>query len=284
MPAIRHSRALPLLTGMVGMTMTEAAGRVWASGLLAPAHGPGLRAEALAVRIFGPLTIMRGGAHVPLRSDKQRRLLALLALHPSRTVPHEEIIRTLWDEAAPEDARSLLHAHVARLRTVVGGRAVVAQQGGYRLDLTTGRDSDDWRFGTRTETSWSFGSDTTTSPTLLPLLQVDYSVPVDAENAVGPQRTYTLGFDVRMPDGLPAPHGSRLKVETSYDDGKTWVTAQTSAPRGKAGHFTAAVERPSRVHGNSCVTLRITAADDAGHSVRQTIDRAFLHRGSAARQ
>ena len=54
MPAIRHSRALPLLTGMVGMTMTEAAGRVWASGLLAPAHGPGLRAEALAVRIFGP--------------------------------------------------------------------------------------------------------------------------------------------------------------------------------------------------------------------------------------
>lgn len=164
-----------------------------------------------------------------------------------------------------------------------GAFEVPAGQAGYRLDLTTGRDSEDWRFGTRTETSWSFGSDTTTSPALLPLLQVDYSVPVDAENAVGPQRTHTLGFDVRMPDGVPAPHGTKLTVQTSYDDGRTWVTARTAPTPGKgtSGRFTATVERPSGVRGDACVTLRITAADDAGHSVRQTIDRAFLHRGSA---
>ncbi|MET9090098.1 S8 family peptidase [Streptomyces sp. NPDC004237] len=166
-----------------------------------------------------------------------------------------------------------------------GAFEVPAGRAGYRLDLTTGRDSDDWRFGTRTETSWSFGSDTTTSPSLLPLLQVDYSVPVDAENAVGPQRTHTLGFDVRMPDGLPAPHGTKLTVQTSYDEGRTWVTARTSPTPGKGtgAHFTATVERPSRVRGDACVTLRVTAADDAGHSVRQTIYRAFLHRGSAIR-
>lgn len=135
-PSTRHPRALPVLTGTVGMTMTRAAGRARAgSGVHTPAREPGQRVEPITVRIFGPLTITRGGTGVPLRSDKQRRLLALLALHSGRAVPHEEIVRTLWDDAAPDGARSLLHTHVARLRTVVGAGVVVAQQGGYRLEL-----------------------------------------------------------------------------------------------------------------------------------------------------
>ncbi|MER6205896.1 S8 family peptidase [Streptomyces sp. NPDC001642] len=166
-----------------------------------------------------------------------------------------------------------------------GAFEVPAGRAGYRLDLTTGRDSDNWRFATRTKTSWSFASDTTTSPALLPLLQVDYSVPVDAQNAVSPQRIHTLGLSVRMPDGLPAPHGTKLAVESSYDDGRTWVKAHTSPTPGKGtgGRFTATVERPSGTRGDAYVTLRVTATDDAGHSVRQTIDRAFLHRGSVTR-
>jgi len=125
-----------LLTGTVGMTMARAAGHARAgSGVLAPAHDAELRAEPLAVRIFGPLTVTCGGARVPLRSDKQRRLLALLALHAGRTVPHEEIVRTLWDGAAPEGARSLLYPHTAGLRTALGSRAVVAEPEGCRLEL-----------------------------------------------------------------------------------------------------------------------------------------------------
>ncbi|MDT7845665.1 S8 family serine peptidase [Streptomyces justiciae] len=150
----------------------------------------------------------------------------------------------------------------------------------YRLDLRTSRTSDDWRFGTGTRTSWTFSSATETEETELPLLQVDYAVPVDAGNAVGPQRRHTVGIGVRMQDGMAAPRGVSVRLETSYDDGRTWTRARTT--RVSTGGFTATVERPSRVHGDAAVTLRVTATDAAGNSVRQTIDRAYLHPGSAS--
>ncbi|MFB7311865.1 hypothetical protein [Streptomyces sp. NPDC056192] len=150
----------------------------------------------------------------------------------------------------------------------------------YRLDLTTARVSDDWHFGTTTNTSWTFRSDTTARPEKLPLLQVDYAVPVDAQNAVDSARRHNVGLTVRMQDGMAAPRGVTLKVEASYDDGKTWSSARTTR-HGDGGSFTATVERPSRVHGNAYVTLRVTATDTAGNSVQQTVERAYLHHGTA---
>ncbi|MGW1887186.1 S8 family serine peptidase [Streptomyces sp. NPDC001970] len=160
-----------------------------------------------------------------------------------------------------------------------GNFEVPAGNAAYRLDLTTARVSDDWHFGTSASTSWTFHSDTTAAPEKLPLLQVDYAVPVDAQNAVGSARRHNLGLSVRMQDGMAAPRGVTLKVETSYDDGKTWTTART-AGKG-SGQFTATVERPSSVRGDAYVTLRVTATDAAGNSVRQTVNRAYLHGGTA---
>ncbi|MFE7707312.1 S8 family serine peptidase [Streptomyces sp. NPDC057486] len=159
-----------------------------------------------------------------------------------------------------------------------GNFEVPAGKADYRLDLTTVRTSADWHFGTGTHTSWTFRSDTAAGPALLPLLQVDYAVPVDARNAVGSQRRHTLGLNVRMQDGMAAPRGVTLKVETSYDDGRTWTTATTAR---KGSGFTATVERPAQVHGDAYVTLRVTAKDEAGNTVRQTVDRAYLQRGTA---
>jgi hypothetical protein len=158
---------------------------------------------------------------------------------------------------------------------------VPAGDADYRLDLTTARVSDDWRFAPSTHTSWTFRSGTTTGPVKLPLLQVDYDVPVDARNAVDPARTHTLGLNVRMQDGMAAPRGVTLKVETSFDDGRSWTTART-ARHGADGRFTATVARPSHPHRDAYVTLRVTATDADGDSVRQTVDRAYLMRGSAA--
>ncbi|WP_329184822.1 S8 family serine peptidase [Actinacidiphila glaucinigra] len=158
-----------------------------------------------------------------------------------------------------------------------GNFEVPAGDAQYRLDLTTARTSDDWRFGTGTRTSWTFRSGTVSQPTTLPLLQVDYAVPVDARNAVGPARRHTMGLNVRMQDGMAAPRGVTVRVETSYDDGRTWTRAATAR---KGDGFTATVERPSRVRGDAYVTLRVTATDAAGNSVRQTVDRAYLHSGA----
>ncbi|MEU0187492.1 S8 family serine peptidase [Streptomyces sp. NPDC006207] len=149
----------------------------------------------------------------------------------------------------------------------------------YRLDLTTARDSDDWQFGTGTSTSWTFRSATTAATEKLPLLQVDYAVPVDAQNTVGSAPRHTLGLTVRMQDGMAAPRGVTLKVEASYDDGVSWTTART-ALQGD-GRFTATVERPASVHGNAYVALRVTATDAAGNTVRQTVNRAYLQCGIA---
>ena len=49
------------------------------------------------------------------------------------------------------------------------------------------------------------------------------------------------------------------------------------------GQFTATVKRPSYIHGDAYVTLRVTATDAASNSVQQTVDRAYLHRGARDR-
>ncbi|WP_329505168.1 S8 family serine peptidase [Streptomyces chiangmaiensis] len=185
--------------------------------------------------------------------------------------------------SANDTAKAELYRNGERIATSDNGAwgdfEVPAGDAAYRLDLTTGRTSDDWRFGTDTHTSWTFRSDTAAETTLLPLLQLDYDAPVDAQNAVGQARPHTVGMTVRMQDGMAAPRGVKLKVEASYDDGQTWATTRT-APRDGVGQFAATVERPSNVHGDAYVTLRVTATDSAGNSVQQTVERAYLHRGT----
>ncbi|MGX1488153.1 subtilisin family serine protease [Streptomyces tendae] len=160
-----------------------------------------------------------------------------------------------------------------------GAFEVPAGEAAYRLDLTTKRVSEQWYFGTGTHTSWTFRSGTTAEPALLPLLQLDYDVPVDAQNAVGRSRTHRVGLSVRTQDGLAAPRGVSLKVEASYDDGRTWSTARTT-PQGHDSRFTSVVERPARLRQDAFVTLRVTATDAHGNGVRQTVTRAYLHRGT----
>ncbi|MFG2481102.1 S8 family peptidase [Streptomyces fagopyri] len=181
----------------------------------------------------------------------------------------------------PDTATALLYRNGKQIAASDNGAwgdiEVPAGDAAYRLDLTTARTSDDWDFATGTRTSWTFRSDTAARTAMLPLLQVDYAVPVDARNAVGRERRHSLGLTVRMQDGMTAPRGVTLKVETSYDGGRTWTTASTAR---KGNGFSASVERPARVRGDAYVTLRVTAKDAAGDTVQQTVDRAYLHPGT----
>ncbi|MFI9467059.1 S8 family serine peptidase [Streptomyces sp. NPDC052492] len=147
----------------------------------------------------------------------------------------------------------------------------------YRLRLRTARDSAEWTYGTATDTTWTFPSGPTAAAAALPLLQVDYDVPVDEHNAVGRGRSHTLLLTVRHQDGLAAPRGVRTTVEVSYDDGRRFTEVPVRAV--KDGTFAATVTRPAGVRGDAFVTLRVTARDAAGASVRQTVTRAYGHRG-----
>ncbi|MBZ9641115.1 hypothetical protein [Streptomyces sp. PSKA30] len=109
------------------------------------------------------------------------------------------------------------------------------------------------------------------------MLETDYDAPVDERNEIEPGRTHSVQLAVRAQDGLAAPRGVDLRVETSYDDGRTW--SRSALRDAGANAYEAAVKRPAGVRGDAYVTLRVTARDAAGNSVRQTVTRAYLQRG-----
>jgi DNA-binding SARP family transcriptional activator/uncharacterized protein HemY len=100
-------------------------------------------ADTPHLRVLGPLTVHRGGEPVELGADKQRRLLALLALPPNRPVRREEIVDVLWGADPPESCLGLLHTYVARLRKALEptrvrqepARVITTVDGGYQLSV-----------------------------------------------------------------------------------------------------------------------------------------------------
>ncbi|MEU4480475.1 S8 family serine peptidase [Micromonospora sp. NPDC023966] len=139
----------------------------------------------------------------------------------------------------------------------------------YRLDVTTERSSAEWRFATRTETAWEFTSARPDGDAArpLPLLQVDYRVPADLHGEVAAGRPHRLELTLRQPAGLPAPTGGEVRVEVSFDGGKTWRAVPV---HGSGTGFAAVVPA-----GHGAVSLRTHARDRAGNTVEQTVLDAY---------
>lgn len=85
---------------------------------------------------------------------------------------------------------------------------------------------------------------------------------------------HDIGLTVREQPGLAAPQGVKVRVDASYDDGRTWTAATRVAGRGH-NRFAATLEQPRGTADDAFVTLRVTATDKAGNSVRQTVERAY---------
>ncbi len=97
--------------------------------------------EPVRIGVLGPLTVLRGDSAVEIGAEKQRLLLALLALQPNRTVRREDLVDVIWDEPPPS-CLDLLHTYVARLRRALRPADPIAtDKGGYRL--TAGEDDLD---------------------------------------------------------------------------------------------------------------------------------------------
>jgi predicted ATPase/DNA-binding SARP family transcriptional activator len=91
-------------------------------------------ADALELRLLGPLELLVGGEPVPLGPPKQRALLAQLALRAGEAVPVERLVDELWPEDPPESARHAVQVYVSRLRKALGDPArVVARSRAYAL-------------------------------------------------------------------------------------------------------------------------------------------------------
>ena len=88
--------------------------------------------------MLGPLEVLRDGHAIALGGLKQRSLLAILLLHPNRSVSRDRLIDGVWGERAPPRAGETLDTYIYRLRKLVGNDRIVRQPGGYSLRVEPG--------------------------------------------------------------------------------------------------------------------------------------------------
>ena len=96
-------------------------------------------------RILGPLQVIDDqGREVPLASNKQRALLAILLLHANELVTTDRLVDDLWGDEPPASASKALQVHISRLRRALengqstGDRSVLTQPTGYLLRTRPG--------------------------------------------------------------------------------------------------------------------------------------------------
>jgi len=86
------------------------------------------------LRVLGAIEIDGRG---PIRSRRQRVLLAALAVDAGRTVSTGRLIELIWGDRHPQNPDAALHNHVSRVRSLLPpGCAIEAEPGGYRLETT----------------------------------------------------------------------------------------------------------------------------------------------------
>ncbi|MDG4762288.1 S8 family serine peptidase [Micromonospora sp. WMMD710] len=156
--------------------------------------------------------------------------------------------------------------------TWVSGTAPGAGDLPYRLVVKTTQDPKGGPYSTSTETQWAFRSKAPAvgvESSVLPLLQLDYGVDTDAAGTAKDRTDLTVSA-AHLPGVTGCGSIRPVTLEISYDDGTHWQ--KQSLDRSKEGSWTAKLRAPK---GAKFVSLRASATDDSGNSVKQTVLRAF---------
>src|SRR5438270_11153630 len=90
----------------------------------------------LDFRILGPIEVWDGERAVSLGGQRQRAVLAILALNAGRVVSTDGLIDQLWGEEPPKTAATSLQNFISQLRKTIGAKVVVTKPPGYLLDVT----------------------------------------------------------------------------------------------------------------------------------------------------
>ncbi|ASO21287.1 subtilisin family serine protease [Actinoalloteichus hoggarensis] len=155
-----------------------------------------------------------------------------------------------------------------------GAFALPASDGFYELSATGVRTADWWRMSTEVRADWRFRS-TGGEPgdVVVPrLLDVRYDLDLDELNTAAADVPVTGTATVAAPPGATTAPVTEFALSYSLDDGATWHDAAIS-PNGDSW----TVEIPAAGQDEH-VSLRASASDEDGHSVTETITRAYLVR------
>jgi DNA-binding SARP family transcriptional activator/tetratricopeptide (TPR) repeat protein len=89
--------------------------------------------ERLTVECLGSLRVALDGRPVEITARRLRTTMVALALAAGKTVPNEQLISAIWNDALPNDPRSSLHSLITRLRATIGPAMIRTEPTGYRL-------------------------------------------------------------------------------------------------------------------------------------------------------
>jgi DNA-binding SARP family transcriptional activator len=92
-------------------------------------------ADDLSIRLLGAFEVARGSEILELGGQKQRAVLAILAMNPGRVVSIDSLVDLLWGEHPPKTAVTSLQNFISQLRKALGLHAVVTKSPGYLLDV-----------------------------------------------------------------------------------------------------------------------------------------------------
>ncbi len=154
--------------------------------------------------------------------------------------------------------------------TVVGATAPASTNLPYRLVIDNSRDASFSPYSSSTSTEWTFTSKAPADDeqAVVPLLQLDYDLDTDASGRASRNAVLTVDAET-LPGAVGAGRTGSVKLELSYDDGRTWQRAS-----GHDGRFR--LDAPKKA---AFVSLRASSRDSAGNAVNQTVIRAagLLH-------
>ena len=89
--------------------------------------------------LLGPFEVREGDRELPVTSRRQKVLLALLLLHPSKVVARDRLVEELWRGSPPPTAENALHGLVAQVRKLLESpdrpMPLVTRAPGYALEV-----------------------------------------------------------------------------------------------------------------------------------------------------
>jgi hypothetical protein len=150
---------------------------------------------------------------------------------------------------------------------------VPAAAADYRVHATFTSDPA-FALSTLVDGEWTFQSAHVPDGKLvhLPMTAIRFSPDLDITNTAPAGRPLALPISLDRQVGAAPGKTRNLAVEASFDDGKTWHRLVAVRIGEKA---VAVVQNP---RGTGFVSLRASAADTAGNTVRETIIRAYRYK------
>jgi subtilisin family serine protease len=163
---------------------------------------------------------------------------------------------------------------VGRSSSTPQATEVPAAPGDYRVHATFASDPA-FTLSTVVDAEWTFRSGHVPDGQLvhLPMTAIRFSPELDLTGAAPAGRPLALPISLDRQVGAARATTRSLGVEVSYDDGRTWKHVVVLGPLGEKA--VAVVPSP---RGSGFVSLRASATDTAGNTVRETIVRAYRYR------